>query len=231
MRRLFACCALGLVLTGCGSSMSPTGTPSGVATGGEAGREEVMLPIGTIYNQGNTMWCWAFSAFHTLRTYYFNNTSTDPGVSAWRDAMRSIDTEQKFWNYLHQAFGSTSGDNPDHFFRQAKADFKLPDQAWTDYYPSDRASVRQARYGDGGFPTVQLPRKKILDLVAANLRRNIPSVYCNPPHCMLIYGAVFNGTAVSQWAIGDSSGGYTYKKSASAVFNDVDLVVTMPPAP
>lgn len=223
------CLALSVLIqaVGCGSAAEQP-QPSLTAARGDT-YEDVQLPIGDVYNQYNTMWCWAFSAFHTLRTYYYNNQSDDGAIKAWRDSLRAVDTWQKFWDYLDDNFPSNQGDNPDHFIREAQADWHLPATKWTNYYPSDRASVREARnQGDTRFPTVHERRSKIIARMAANLRRGVPSVYCNPPHCMMIYGAKFNNDRVTHFSIADSSGGRTYDKSANAVFNDLDLVVTLP---
>lgn len=203
-----------------------------------AAKAEIMLPIGDVFDQDSTMYCWAYSSYHTLRTYYTlaANGGTDGAAQAWHDATQPLNGDGAFRDWLEDRFNPNQGNNPARFVVTFKTDNHLPDQAWTDFYPSDVMSVREVRElaFDGprppaGFPTQHMTRTKILEKVRENLKKDIPSVFCNPEHCMTIYGVVMdsNGTA-TEYAIADSIGARTYRRAASRVYNDLDLVMTLP---
>jgi hypothetical protein len=191
-----------------------------------ADHEELILPIGPVYDQADTQFCWAYSTFHALRTYY-------TAAGAWHDALVPLDSPRGFRSFLTDRFDPDSGDNPAHLVVQLRDENDLPDAAWTDLYPSDVQSRRELAFGGpaapAGFPTKHLSRTAILAQVVANLRAATPSVFCNPAHCMMIYGAVLDGGRASEFAIADSIGARTYRRSARQVHDDLDLVMTLMP--
>ena len=154
---------------------------------GQAG--EMRLPIREIYNQGISGWCWAFAAFHTLRTYYYNAPASDSTTVGWRQALESIDSRRGLTRYLESRFGSliggVVGGDPQDFIDHFKEAKGLADQNWQQI---DTDSQETAA-----------------DLIAANIRQGIPSVFCTPSHCRMVFGFVSDGARILQFTFADSS--------------------------
>ena len=179
---------------------------------GQAG--QVMLPIGPIYDQGMSGWCWAFSAFHTIRTYYYDTAATDPATLEWRAAISSIDSTKGLKSYLKGKVGSLigglTGGDPENFIKNFQKAKGLPPQQWRSIDTDDTAAA--------------------FSQVEANLRQHIPSVYCDREHCKMIYGFVTNGMQVTEFAIGDSAADpNTYLESVAKLGDSLDELVTLVP--
>lgn len=217
---------------------TPTPTPEASPTAEPVPQNgSIVLKVGTIFDQGDTNFCWAYSAFHTLRTYYENLKGEDATSKAWRDALQKINDPTKFRAYLEShdesPFSPDNGGDPQSLIDAFIEDNNLPAGTWTAYSPSDYgAGIRAERARSLGLtyntPDVSKPRTEILKIIEERLRWHIPSVYCNPPHCMMIYGADWKNGTVSAWHIGDSSPSSTYTKAYNSVKGDLDLIVTLP---
>jgi len=49
-----------------------------------------------VFNQGRTNWCWAYAAFHIMRTYYLNFKQQDETTAEWQDAINQINSPRSF---------------------------------------------------------------------------------------------------------------------------------------
>lgn len=197
-------------------------------TGFAQEREEVLLPIGEVYNQGATNWCWAYSAFHTAREYYLRISAPNQSQTAWKEALSSINTASGFKTFMGTISSPQITGNPIQFIEKIQKKKNLPNETWTPIYPSDKWSVRRETAASRGeYVGAQMPTAKIFDRVHEDLRKGVPVSYCNPPHCVMIYGAVFDGNTPKKYAIADSSGGKTYLADATKIWKDLDLVTVV----
>jgi hypothetical protein len=222
-----------LLFAGCGQSeVQPAAVSSALVGAATAGHEEIALPIETIFDQGNSEWCWAFSTYHTLRTYNANADGTDKTIAAWRTALAPLDSQQAFTDFMSARYDSYQTGDPGEFVTLMNDENTLPAEAWTSYYPSDVQSYREARARKNGTyaqtATMHMSSTSLLDKVAANLRKNIPSVFCNSYHCRMIYGATWENGAVTQYLFADSIGATSYNEDAATVQGEIDLVMTLP---
>ena len=194
-------------------AIQPTLSSVSVLPVGQAG--QMMLPIGTIYDQGFSSWCWAYSAFHALRTYYYNSPATDPVTESWRAAIKTIDSPiglpAALTGNVGSLIGGFIGGNPMDFITGFQLSKGLSGQNWQNIDTTNRT----AAFG----------------MVADNIRRLIPSVYCDMTHCRMIYGFVSDGTNVTQFAMADSAANpsLTYLESAATLSASVDQIVTLLP--
>jgi hypothetical protein len=232
---LRACSIVVLLFAGCGQSEvhSTSVSSSLVGEAASAGHEEIALPIETIFDQGESEWCWAFSAYHTLRTYNAVADGSDSTIAAWRAALTPLDSQQAFTDFMSARFDPGNTGDPGQFVTlMTNENNNLPPEAWTEYYPSDFQSYREARARSNGTyaltATMHMSATSLLDKVAANLRKNVPSVFCNPQHCRMIYGATFENGTVTQYLFADSIGGTSYDEDADTALGEIDLVMTLP---
>ena len=190
------------------------GSPSpavAVLPEGQAG--QMLLPIGTIYNQGMMGWCWAFSAFHAIRTYYYDSPATDAATLSWRAAIKTIDSQTALPGALGSNLGSLigglTGGDPEEFINGFKSTKNLSAQNWQAIDVSDHAAA--------------------LAQVTANIRKLIPSVFCDFDHCRMIYGFVSDGMQVTQFAMADSAAdpSPTYLEDAATLSATLNELVTL----
>lgn len=106
-------------------------------------------------DQGATNYCWGYSAFHMLRTYYFG---TDPS-GAWAQALGKINSDEGMSSYM-RANHENHGDNMMTWIDKFKSNNpQLPDPGWG----------WEGSISDAGRKLQQNP--------------SIPSSYCNGQHC------------------------------------------------
>src|SRR4051812_5085939 len=101
-------------------------------------RAETVLPMGTVFDQGRTEWCWAYSAYHTLRTYYrlVANDGGALGSSAWdwREVLLGLDSPSGFRSYMENHFSTGRHGHPHDFIRLLeKENPPLKDVGWQDF--------------------------------------------------------------------------------------------------
>ena len=210
---------LPLTLVACGQGQT--------ASRSAADHEVVELPIETIFDQGHSDWCWAFSAYHTLRTYYANAASTAAGVSSWRAALQPLDSQEAFTGYLSSHFDQGHTGNPLAFVELMETERQTSRAPWTDFYPTEHESDGPAAPDDQAQEHLATP--DILAKVQANLRRQVPAVFCNTEHCRMIYGMTLDGGAVTSYSFADSLGSRrTYQVDAGEAADTLDVVMTLP---
>src|SRR6185437_16497756 len=81
-------------------------------------RAENILDIEAIFDQGGTEWCWAYSAFHTLRTTYHYAVaggSNLPGAWDWHTVLLDLDTPEAFRTYMGNHYSEGQTGNPHNF--------------------------------------------------------------------------------------------------------------------
>lgn len=188
--------------------------------------EEVFVPIYEVFDQGQTNWCWAYSGFHTLRTYYFTSGAQTPEAAQWREALSRIDSAASFKEHMEQYFLPSKTGDPQDFVKHFRGVHQLPDPRWTAFYPKERTSSR-AKRGEGQ----RLNAKEIMQKVKDGILRGVPSVYCNRPHCMMIFGAAHANGVPAGFLIADSHEAKTYWMPAEIAESQLDLVLTLPDRP
>lgn len=200
---------------------------------GNPSRADNVLPIDDIFDQGSTQWCWAYSSFHTLRTFYTMMMGADPtvvpGVWDWRDKLRELNSNPAFREFMGKRFNTQRTGNPQEFFAlMVKENRELKDAGWKAFYPNGRSVRYEQLEQTERTRATRLSSGSILMKVHTNLQKGIPSVYCNPPHCMMIFGDSDDGTKPSTFEIADSVGSRVHHWSFSKAAQQLDLVVTLP---
>jgi hypothetical protein len=192
---------------------------------------DVTLAIGQIFDQSDSEWCWAFSAFHTLRTYNFAK-GADATRSAWQKVLTPLDTQKAFVDFMSSRYDWSQTGNPSDFVDLITQSDVLPSETWTEFYPSDHESVREARARAAGtlgrMAFAHFATDDVLGRVATNLGKGVPSVFCNAEHCRMIFGATYSGGSVSAFHIADSIGGRTYDEDYQSAADELDMVMTLP---
>ena len=191
-----------------------------------ADRLELELPVGTIFNQHRTNYCWAYSSFHSLRTYYFTLQSPDENALRWKAALDELNEPTIFRAYLKKHFANKWGE-PMRFNRGLVKNANLPDDGW-------KAIVRGGResYTIPFDPTRAEWRSldQVKRQIRASLEQGIPTAYCGDGHCTAIYGAVYDGDTAVKYLIADSvnhSGedGRKYEVKASKVHGSIEIIM------
>jgi len=196
-------------------------------------RAENILDIESIFDQGRTEWCWAYSTFHTLRTYYhyvLAGSGDAPGAWDWHAALTDLDTPEAFRTYLGNHFSPGQTGFPRNFLRLLEQDNpKLVDAGWQDFYAGDHESVRYRALPDSERArAMRLSSREILNKVHQNLKKQIPSVFCTSVHCMMIFGDKDDGSQPTEFEIADSVHGVVHHLSTAQTASILDLVMTLP---
>jgi len=183
--------------------------------------EETFVPIYEIFDQGETQWCWAYSSFHSLRTFFTAHDDAN-GADEWRVALSRVDSAQSFKEHMGKFFSPTKTGNPQDFVAHFRRENALPDPGWKAYYPTGKKSKRAV----GGISSEhRLSSKEILKKAYDGLRRGVPAAYCNPPHCMMLFGGTHQNGEPSHFTFADSDGGRIYKWTAKKAEDELDLVM------
>lgn len=166
---------------------------------GAAGEFNLNLP--EVYNQGNSNWCWGYSAFHTMNSF-FNHlpASDDPDIESWRAAVKSINSNSELRNLMGRHRGNWDIGSPFQFVNILRKEKNLPDKM--------------------GWANLRGSREDIMKQVESNLRKGIPSAYCYASHCVTIYGFRSDGEKVTSFSIADSANSRRYSKAVAAVQSD-----------
>jgi hypothetical protein len=191
-------------------------------------REELSLPMGKVLDQGHSMWCWAFSAFHTLRAYYQNVPSTGSDFDAWKEAIGKLDQQKSFTHFLGGHVSSGQTGEPMRFIRMFREENSLSDDTWTALMPGDgRWTLSPERGPDIDMSQVKhLSREEIVKHIKASLEKGSPSAYCANPHCITIYGGSYEGDEPTEYYIADSIGGRTYHADARRMNARLEYIAT-----
>jgi len=191
------------------------------SAGAQADPEEIFVPIYEIFDQGKTEWCWAYSSFHSLRTFFTSHDDAN-GADEWRNALSRIDSAQSFKEHMGKFFSPTKTGNPQDFVAHFRQENALPDPGWKAYYPNGKNSARAVL---DLLSDHRLSAKEILRKAHDGLRRGVPSVYCNPPHCVMLFGDTHQNGEPTHFTFADSDGGRIYKWTAKKTEDELDLVM------
>lgn len=153
---------------------------------------EFKLKFGSVFNQyekDDTNWCWAFSGYHTLRTYYENNAVAEGNNAglAWKSALEELNSQSAFWGFMEKNVPKGRLGSP-HMIKNILVQQKG--------LPTDK------QWGYGG----ESDRVETLQLVEQNLRKGIPTGYCRDGHCITIYGFATDGNQITKFFVANSSG-------------------------
>jgi hypothetical protein len=167
------------------------------------------LTLREVFNQKGTNWCWAYSAFHALRSYFTHlPDSVDPDVETFRAVVRAIKSDGEFRALMRKYVSTGTKGSPYQFLNILKKDKNLKKP--------------------GEWDNLEGSREKVMKQAVSNLRKGIPAAYCYGGHCVMIYGFTTDGTKVTQYSIADSVGPRRYKKSAKQVQGDYWAMWTLP---
>lgn len=102
-------------------------TPSVLTNDGD-----LVLKIGEVFAQGNTNLCWAFSAFHALRTYFDGLANPDNAASAWKTQLGKLNSQSALSAFLSSKVDVQKGDDPRIFSSLMEKEFGLQKLDWFD---------------------------------------------------------------------------------------------------
>lgn len=163
-----------------------------------AGQAQTSLDTSRFFNQGNTNWCWGYSAFHTLRQYYANAPESDVEVTKWKLALAQLNSDEGLRKFMGKYVSEGQLGEPNMFMENMQKEYGLSPGRWRDAYASG------------------------MDTAKSNLEKGIPSAYCNHGHCMSLIGI-----AGSTITVADSSGGYTFQDSYQNLQNELTQIMTL----
>lgn len=174
---------------------------------GQAGTLE--LALNEVFDQGDTDWCWAYSSFHTLKTYFTHLPHSDNSdVEALRIAVQSIKTNDDLRSLLGKYVSTDTRGSPYQFLNILKGD-------------KDLKNV-------GAWDNLEGRRSDVMMQVVANIRKGIPAGFCYGGHCVAINGFTTDGTNVTEYSIADSVNSQRYKRDADWVQNNYWAIWTLP---
>ncbi len=167
------------------------------------------LTLDDVYNQGNTSWCWGYSAFHTMKTY-FNHLppSQDSEIEAYRADITAVNSTGALRNILGKYRGQFDIGSPFQFLNIFRQEKSLPDKM--------------------GWANLHGPRDAVMNQVTQNLHKGIPAAYCYASHCVTIYGFHTDGQQITTLTIADSANSRRYSKSIEAIQSDFWAMWTLP---
>lgn len=169
----------------------------------------VDLSMGNVMSQGNTNWCWAYSAFHAMRGYYFSAQQNDAKATAWKNALTQLNSNSAFASFLSKNVSPGQLGDPENFVEIMQQSFNLPDPGWRDY----------ASYQTG--------QAALMSKIDNNLRNGIPSVWCDRTHCMAVTGLSGSTATSTQYRVSDSSSGRLITMSYSQLVYNLDVVMML----
>jgi hypothetical protein len=193
-------------------------------------RETYQLKVDPVYHQGSTMFCWAYAALHTLRTFYYGDESADP---TWTDFIRGIDSRPKYQQYVVSQVGHTgeAGWPIEAVYFYEKSIGSPSNQKWVSLVPS---STKEGWYPhpppDLHSYTPQayyLPQAKMIEKMRNGFQAGAPTAFCTHLHCVTIYGATYENGVPVQYKIADSGNGTTYTASANKVHATIADVMVL----
>jgi len=115
------------------------------------------FPLGDIYDQSSTEWCWAFSAFHTLRTYNSMPMPVTTSAAAWSGALRPLDSQQDFWSFMESRYDYGNAGDPNDFIALMKRDNRLPSETGSRITRRADRCGRRGRRLRARYPGVAAP--------------------------------------------------------------------------
>lgn len=218
----------------------PTPAPADEPVDTSNGR---VLNMATVYNQGSTQYCWAYSTFHTLRTFYNNSTATDSATVAWREALKKLDDSSTLMSFMKARYNTGRTGFPSEFLDLMKKEYNLPavNADWEEFYVGaklnitfgsaaedlDYSSIPEVDYADYGSVKTNrnIPFTTIMTKFQERIQKGLPSVYCDKGHCMSMYGYTKTSSGVT-YNIADSIGGKKYTETESKVKSRLYMMMT-----
>ncbi len=188
--------------------------------------EEYVLEVDPVHTQIGPL-CWAYAAFHALRTYY---SHVDGASAVWRDFLNGLDNPQIYHDYIVSHVAEEGGwPNEAVSLYEASIGSSAPEK-WTSFVPSET----QIGWGEHPGPDAHTYTPKayfkkleqIIDDIRIALSRGAPSAYCTTYHCVAIYGAKYSGNTALEYSIADSQGA-TYTADASQLHKTIADITTI----
>ena len=174
---------------------------------GQPGDFNLNLP--EVFNQGASNWCWGYSAFHAMTTFFNHLPETgDQEIEAYRSSVKAVKTNQDLRALMGRHADQWQLGSPFQFLNLFREDRALPDKM--------------------GWRNLKGSRDSVMQQVTWNLRRGIPSAYCYASHCVTIYGFSSDGQKVVKFTIADSQNSRRYTKSVEAVQSDFWAMWSLP---
>lgn len=188
-------------------------------------KEDVTTPMGEVFNQKNTQWCWAYSSYHTMRTYYWNTTDNNNEVTEWKKAMEPMNSDKGFKSFMGANYSTGNTGEPMKFVKFFQKKYSLPSTPWKAYWKGG-AEKRWPSLND--YHPSESSRTSITEIakkIRASLLKGEAVAYCYPPHCVTIYGAAFEGETAKEYLIADSIGGRKYRADAKKALAKLDVIM------
>lgn len=192
--------------------------------------ESFKLNVQPVFGQGPTQFCWAYSAYHTLKTYYLNTTGSD---EKWKSFFDQFNSTSEYKSYVLSQVGSTSvaGWPNEAVMFYEKTIGSKPGEEWTSFVPSETESGWKPHPGpDLHSYTPQaffLTKEALTEKIHAAFLKGAPTAFCTTTHCVSIFGAEYvNGSAL-RYEIADSAGGNTYTADAKSVHAKIADITTL----
>jgi hypothetical protein len=191
-------------------------------------RDTIKLPMDRIFNQRHSMYCWAYSSYHTLRTYYLHAEKTSSELAAWKNAVTDLNDPSTFRRYLDDHFNN-SANEPMTFVRGIRKHTSGGlSNDWTSYFPFERTEFTipfdRSR-------AVASTRSRIAQRILTSLKKGAPSAFCGNGHCTTIYGVTMENGEPKTYLIADSvadgEDGRSYDGSARKVLSILEIAMTL----
>ncbi|MEY4632516.1 MAG: hypothetical protein RIQ81_2636 [Pseudomonadota bacterium] len=174
---------------------------------GKAG--DFNLTLQEVFNQGASNWCWGYSAFHAMKTF-FNHLppTTDQDVESYRESVNSVKTTKDLRALMGRHADQWQSGSPFQFLNLLRRDRSLPDKM--------------------GWRNLKGSRDEVMVQLEKNLRKGVPAAYCYESHCVTIYGFHTDGSRIQTFTIADSANGRRLKKAFDSVRGDYWAMWSLP---
>lgn len=183
--------------------------------------ESIILPMADVFDQGGTLWCWAYSSFHTLRTYY---QKQDPLQQDWGAVVASLDSNENLRAFLHEKnVGTRERHYPGYFLKLLADSFDLSRADWQMFYRDPLCNPDLPPIGGEG---VTLDENSVHEVIISSLRQGAPTVHCNGVHCVTVFGVEFANGEPVRYRIADSLSGLGHR-SADRIKRDFCTLMTL----
>ena len=190
-------------------------------------REAITLPMDRIFNQGHSLFCWAYSSYHTLRTYYLHAQNDTHDFNSWKDAVSKLNDPKEFRQYLDENFYNSQNE-PLAFIRGMLQTHGGLSDDWTQYFPSDRTEFTIPF--DRSQSTAET-RMGIEQRILTSLKNGAPVAFCGQGHCTSIYGVTLENGRARSYTIADSvangEDGRSYERPAQRVLGILEVAMSL----
>lgn len=183
--------------------------------------EKFSLPVGPVFDQGASQYCWAYAGFHTLRTFYGHSPYANDEKR--KEFLLSFASTADYKNWVFSQVGSLNeaGWPIEAVYFYDRNLGGAPTPPWISLVPSSTQT------GWNPHPPPDLHEytpqafftsiKDISSRIYKGLTQGAPASFCTTTHCVTIYGGEYVDGNPTTYQIADSAGGGIYTASANSV--------------